>query len=215
MYKRFFVFLFGIFCCGLGIAVSTQANLGTTPISSLPYVLTFILPLSFGTTTFIINMIFLLGQKLILGKDFKRKNYLQILVTLFFGLFVDFGMYISAPFRSDNYFYQIIMLIIGSAILAFGVELEVISDISYVPGEGIVKVIANKTKKEFGKVKLSFDISHCIIAILISCIFLHTIKGLREGTIIAAFLVGIFVCLYNRFLFGRGIFKKEQSKSGD
>lgn len=196
LYKRILLFFIAIFLCGFGIAFSTQAHLGTTSISSLPYVLTFMTPLSFGTTTFIINMIFLLGQILILKKEFKKINYMQIFVTLFFGIFIDMGMHIATLFKLTNYFEQILMLILGSMILALGVTFEVIADILYVPGEGIVKAIAYKLNRNFGKMKRNFDILQCIIAILISIIVLHSIQGIREGTIISAILVGTFVSIY-------------------
>lgn len=201
MIRRILIFIIAIFLCGFGIAVTTQADLGTTPISSLPYVLTFMTPLSFGTTTFIINMIFILTQKIILGKDFKKKDYLQILVTLFFGFFIDLGMHIAAHFRSDNYYEQLIMLVAGSAILALGVTLEVAADVMYVPGEGIVRVIACKIGREFGKIKIYFDVTQCVLAIILSLLVLHSIQGLREGTILSAILVGTFVCWYSKLFY--------------
>lgn len=200
MFIKIFVFIIAIFFCGIGIAVTTQADLGTTPISSLPYVLTFITHLSFGITTFIINILFIIAEVFIMKREFKKKDYLQIFVTVLLGICIDFGMYLSEPFKTTNYFGQILMLVIGTAILAFGVTLEVMADIMYVPGEGIVKAISYKISKDFGKIKIEFDITQCIISIILSLIFLHSIQGLREGTVIAAFLTGLFVSLYYRLL---------------
>lgn len=196
--KRTFLFIIAIFCCGVGIAASTQADLGTTPISSLPYVLTFITPLSFGVTTIIVNLIFIILQLIILKKDFRKIDYFQIIVALFFGIFIDLGMYLTAPFKSEIYINQIILLIIGSAILALGISLEVYVDLLYIPGEGLVKAIAKN--KDFGKTKTIFDISLCILSIIICVIILHKIQGLREGTILSAILVGNFVTVYQNFL---------------
>ena len=89
------------------------------------------------------------------------------------------------------------MLAIGSAILALGVYFEVCANLLYVPGEGLVRAIAFK-KKDFGRIKIIFDIILCILSIIISFIFLHKIQGLREGTILSAILVGSFVCLYQK-----------------
>lgn len=196
--KRIIIFIIAIFCCGLGIAASTQADLGTTPISGLPYVLTFMTPLSFGVTTIIINIVFLIIQILILKKDFRKIDYLQLVVAFFFGAFIDLGMHLTAPFKSNIYIYQVLLLIAGSAILALGVSLEVYANLLYVPGEGVVKAISYKTKKEFGKMKIVFDWSLCIMAIILSYLVLHKLQGLREGTIFSAFLVGGFVCLYRK-----------------
>lgn len=200
MLKRCLIFFAAIFLCGFGIAITTQADLGTTPISSLTYVLTFMTPLSFGVTTFIINMVFIGIQKILLGKNFKKTDYLQIIVTLFFSFFIDLGMHIAGYFKSNNYIEQIVMLVVGSAVLALGVTLEVVADIMYVPGEGVVRAIAYKTGIQFGKIKIFFDVFQCLAAILLSISVLHRIRGLREGTILAAFLVGAFVCLYMKLL---------------
>ena len=37
--KRYLIFLAGLFVNSLGVALITKANLGTSPISSIPYVL--------------------------------------------------------------------------------------------------------------------------------------------------------------------------------
>lgn len=42
--------------------------------------------------------------------------------------------------------------------------------------------------------------SMCIIAIVISLILFQSIKGIREGTIVAALLVGFISRLFNRLL---------------
>lgn len=198
IYKRIFILIVAIFLCGLGIAITTQADLGTTPISSLPYVLTFITPLSFGITTVIINILFIIIQILILKKEFKSFDLLQIFVGLVFGTSIDLGMYLSAPFKTHIYSLQILMLVIGSAVLALGITLECCANILYVPGEGVVKAVAYKTSKEFGKLKIGFDCILCFSAILLSLLILHHINGLREGTVISAFLVGWFICLYHK-----------------
>ena len=195
--KRSFIFIFAVFCCGLGIAASTQADLGTTPISTLPYVLTFITPFSFGVTTIVINICFIILQILIQKKDFRKLDYFQVFVAFLFGSFIEFGMYLTEPFKSDIYINKIILLAIGSAILALGVYFEVCANLLYVPGEGLVRAIAFK-KKDFGRIKIIFDIILCILSIIISFIFLHKIQGLREGTILSAILVGSFVCLYQK-----------------
>lgn len=197
IFKRIIIFILAIFFCGLGIAASTQADLGTTPISSLPYVLTFMTPLSFGVTTIIINVIFLILQILILKKDFRKLDYLQLVVTVFFGVFIDLGMHIVTPFKSDFYINKLLLLTIGSALLALGVTLEVYANLLYVPGEGLVKALSYKNKN-FGKTKIFFDVSLCVLSLILSLAVLNRIQGLREGTIISAILVGSFICLYRQ-----------------
>lgn len=198
--KRIIIFFIALFLTGFGIAIATSADLGTSPIGSLPYVLTFICSLSFGVTTFIVNSFFILFQKLILKKEFQKKDYLQFIVIIFFGAFIDLGMYLSSFFKQTTYTGQFIMLLVGSAILAFGIALEIIADLIYIPGEGAVKAAVRKFNLDFGKAKVSFDVIQCIIAICLGLIFLHKIEGIREGTIISAILVGPLVTVFHNLL---------------
>lgn len=46
----------------LGIALITRADLGTTPISTLPLTLSAVMGVTLGTSTFIINIAFFLSQ---------------------------------------------------------------------------------------------------------------------------------------------------------
>ncbi len=194
--KKILLFLAALFLTALGIAIGTSAYLGTSPIGSFPYVLTFILHLSFGTTTFIVNSFFILFQRVILGREFQKRDYCQFFVIFFFGLFIDLGMHLASFFVSDVYYKQFIMLVLGAAILAFGVALEIIADLIYIPGEGAVRAVSKKFGFEFGKAKLIFDVAQCVIAILLGLVFLHRVEGIREGTVITALMVGPLVSVF-------------------
>ena len=81
---RYAWFILGIVINGFGVAAITKAALGTSPISSVPYVLSLRFPFSLGQFTFIFNMFLILGQWLLLKKDFKPFQFLQIGVTFIF-----------------------------------------------------------------------------------------------------------------------------------
>ena len=49
--KRYIIFLIGLFVNSLGVALITKANLGTSPISSIPYVLSLNYPFTLGNFT--------------------------------------------------------------------------------------------------------------------------------------------------------------------
>lgn len=49
--KRYILFFIGVFINSFGISVITKANLGTSPISSVPYVLSLNFPFSLGEFT--------------------------------------------------------------------------------------------------------------------------------------------------------------------
>lgn len=182
---------------GLGISLTAKSNLGTTPIASVNYVLSLQFPLTFGQFTFLLSMLFLIIEVLLLRKDFAREQYAQVLVVPIFGLFVDLGMYLFSAVNPDVYAAKIITLLIACAILAMGIYLQVVANVLINPGEGVVKIIAEKTGIKFGYIKIMFDSTLAIIAIIISLYFFGTIKGIREGTVISAILVGYFTKIYD------------------
>ena len=90
----------------------------------------------------------------------------------------------------------ILLVIAGSMILAFGICVEVAPDVITVPGEGIVKAIAIASKKEFGSVKICFDLSMIAIASVLSLVFFHGLHGVGIGTVITAFLTDLVICRF-------------------
>lgn len=68
--RRYVLFLFGLFVNSLGIALTTRANLGTSPITSVPYVLSIRFPLSLGMFTLFFSLLLIAIQLIILGKRF-------------------------------------------------------------------------------------------------------------------------------------------------
>ncbi|ACL06756.1 protein of unknown function DUF161 [Desulfatibacillum aliphaticivorans] len=188
--RRMICLAVGLALAGLGVALSTQAGLGTTPISSVPYVLTFLSPLSFGTWTFIFNILFIIGQMILLKKEFRRIQYFQLVVITIFGVFIDVGMYLTEFYVPDAYWKQIVELLLGCFVLAAGITCELAADLIYIPGEGFAQAFCYAKKKEFGLVKVGLDVSLVVAALAISLIGAREILGLREGTVIAAFAVG-------------------------
>ncbi|MDR3602060.1 MAG: cytidylate kinase family protein [Desulfosporosinus sp.] len=192
--KRYFVLIVGLFIMGLGVSIITKSNLGTSPISGIPYVLSLKFPLiTFGEFTFVINLLLVLAQIIILRKNFPKEQFLQVLVSAFFGFFIDFGMFICTFVNPTVYAVKIVVVLLGCIVLALGIYLEVRANVIVNPGEGLVKTIANKTGRRFGTVKIAFDCTLVIIAIIISLFAFGTLKGLREGTIISAILVGSII----------------------
>lgn len=197
---RYIFFILGVLINSFGIALITKATLGTSPISSVPYVLSLKFTPSFGMISFIVNALFIVGQIAILKKEFQPVQFLQILVNVVFSFFIDFSMMILAAFQPEPVLLKIGTLILGCAILGFGISMEVAANVVFVPGEGIVSAISTKVPHKFGNVKICFDATLVLTSLVLSLIFFHGVKGLGIGTIISSFLVGKCVNLWNEHL---------------
>ena len=127
--KRYLLFFVGLFINALGVSLITKASLGTSPISSIPYVLSLKFPLTLGNFTIIFSILLILLQILILRKNFKIENILQIPVSIAFGYFIDLTMYMLFRVNPQNYLVKVIALLVGCMILGFGVYIEVVADV--------------------------------------------------------------------------------------
>ena len=96
--QRYLWFVLGVCINSFGVAFITKAALGTSPISSVPYVLDLELPLSFGETTFAMNLLFIIAQVALLRRDFKPIQLLQVAVNLLFSTLIDVRM--AQPHRA-------------------------------------------------------------------------------------------------------------------
>lgn len=199
--KRFIYFFIGLFIIALGIALSTKSNLGVSTISSVPYVLSQIFTqLTLGQFTIIVQLIFLFIQFLILRKNFRLFDLLQIVSTVIFGYFVDFWVAVIRNIDPPNYAAQWVLCVISMFTIAFGLNIEVRASVTMVASDGLLDTIAKVYHIEFSKVKIAFDCIQVAIAVSISLIFTHSIIGVREGTLAAAIFIGLIVKLYNRYL---------------
>ena len=100
----------------------------------------------------------MLGQILILRKDFKPVQLLQLPLSFLFGWFTDFGMWLVSFIPINNYPMRIVLVVSGVVVLAFGVSLVVTANVIMNSGEAFVKAVADKTGKNFGTVKTIFDV---------------------------------------------------------
>ena len=193
---RYLFFIAGLFVNAFGISLIIKANLGSSPISSLPYTLSLKFPITLGQFTLLLNAVLIAGQIALLKKDFRKEQFLQIPVAILFSFFIDCSMALLSGFTPAGYASQILSLVTGCAILGLGV----IANVVMLSGEAFVKAITLRTGKEFGITKIGFDTTLALLACAASLLLAGTIEGVREGTIIAALIVGLFARFFNRRL---------------
>lgn len=195
---RLLWFAFGIVLNSFGIALITKAALGTSPISSVPLVLSDQFPLTFGQFTFVMNTLFILAQALLLRKDFHPVQLLQMLVNVVFSAGIDVSMgFLSWLQPAGDPLVEGVALVVGCSTLALGISIEVASDTLLVPGEGAVKAISQTLGVRFGSVKVAFDLSLVCLAACLSFFFSMPFDGLGLGTLVSALAVGRIVNVFN------------------
>lgn len=205
IFKRYALFIISLFFSALGVAFTKHGELGVSPISSVANIMSYKFSfLTMGTWLIIWNCILILGQIVILKKDFQLIQLLQVPLSFLFGYFTDFGLWCVSFIPADFYPFRLMMVIVGIIILGFGISLSVIANVIMNSGEAFVKAVSDITKRNFGNVKIAFDIICVVLSIILSLIFFDlSVVGTREGTVISALFTGITVKFFTRNLRSR------------
>ena len=207
MAKCVLVYCLGLFIMAMGVSFSGTADLGMSPVNSIPYVLSEIFTaLSMGTWIIIIFSLYILIQFVIFGRDFQPWRILQLICTTLFGYFTDFTNFLADCFLPDPaqmpfspavvYGVRLLYLFISMVLIALGILFYLAPNLISLPGEDIMQVIAHKLDKPLPVIKMCFDCTVSLIALAISLAYFRQFHGIREGTVIAAFGVGKILGLY-------------------
>lgn len=198
--RRYLLLLAGLAIMAFGVAFSIKPSLGTSPISSVPYVVSLFAPLTVGTATIIMHCVFILLQILILRKKYHPIQLMQLPVAFFFGYLTDFGVWAVQGITCDHYLQQWLVCLIGIFLVAVGVSLEVKAGVVVLAGEGVVLAICKVLPVKFGYMKVGFDVTLVAIACVLSFVFTGRLQGVREGTVAAALLVGLIAKQFGKML---------------
>lgn len=188
--SRFIFLCLGLTIMAFGVAFSIKADLGISPISTVPYVTSVFSGLSVGTTTIIMNFMFVLIQIAILRRQYDWFQLLQFPAAILFGTMIDVAEYLLRNISLANYMQEWLFCIIGIVLIALGISMEVMADLITTAGEGIVLAICQVTPFKFGNVKMTFDITLVCISVILSILFIGKLTGVREGTLAAMIFVG-------------------------
>jgi uncharacterized membrane protein YczE len=196
--KKLSIFLLGLYLMSIGVVFSVNANLGVSPISCVPYIYDLASPLTLGQTTIILNIMLIFLQIILLRKAYKPFQLIQFPIVFLFGLFIDMNVRVFHGMVAHDYPTELLLCLLSCLILGFGVFLEVKASLTFLPGEGLALAISDTFNVEFDKAKIGTDTSLVIIGIISSFVIMSSVEGIREGTMIAALLVGFTVRMYNR-----------------
>lgn len=201
--KRYALCVIGLFITALGVAFTRVADLGVSQVSSVANVLSCKFDFfTLGNWLICWNCLLIVLQILILRRKFQiRQLFLQLIFSFMFGYFTDFGVWLFGALKPESYIIKIIVVLAGAAIVAFGIAFNVIAEAVMNCGEAFVKAITDTIHKNFGHIKIAFDVS-CVVAtvILSLCLFNGQLVGVREGTVIAAVITGFIINFFVRLM---------------
>jgi len=197
---RALLFNSGLVAMAFGIILTINSGLGVSPVTSLPFMVSLVTGVQLGVCIAAIFSSFILIQIAMLGKEFRYFRLLQIVVSAMFGYFVAFAGAIIGDFSMTTYAGQICMLMIGIMLLSCGLAMSVEAKFVNMPAEELVLVTAYKFRTTFHRAKILWDCAIVATSITISLVFMGKLQGVREGTVIAALLVGKLIPIMRKII---------------
>lgn len=198
--SRTILFVISLFIIALGVALITRANLGTSPAACPPYVLSLTpgSPLTMGTYMCCMQVMFVLAQIAILRRQFEPFQLFQFAASFLFGFYTDLAMMVTAWLPVGTYMLSWLWLIVGCAVMGAGIVLEIQASLLLLPGEGVVAAISKIGRWQFHTIKIINDVVMTLTGVILAWVMIGGIEGVREGTVVSAFLVGFMVKLFKR-----------------
>ena len=206
---RYTLFLFGLFIASMGVAFSTKAGLGTSPVASVPYSVSLVCPVfTLGGWLNLLSLLQITVQVLLMGKKCKPLEIIiQTVLAFAYGYMTDFSCLLIKGIEADTYTKQLAYMLLGCIILAFGIWIQLKGAVAMLPGEAMNRTISMVTGKKYENVKIFFDVFYIAIAAIICLVFIGRLEGVREGSIFAAIMVGNIIKVYN-FIYRKVIERK-------
>ena len=198
LFRRIIIYLAGIIILAFGITLNTKTGLGVSPIVSVAYCISVLTGINFGTMTFFYYVFLVFLQILLLRKDFKVWQLLQVAASLFTSVFIDlFDRFLP---MADNIPLRIGALMFAIIFTGLGASMTVSMKIVPNPADGFANALGQKLKRGFGFGKNVFDLSSIIISLIIGWIACGSLLGIGIGTIVAMIFTGRVVAFCQRRL---------------
>ena len=198
--RRYMLFLIGLFVASMGVALSTKAGLGTSPVASVPYSVSLLSSLlTFGGWLNLWSVIQITVQVLLLRRNCDPVEILiQTVLAFVYGYLTNFSCFLIRGMQVNSYAAQFVCMLAGCLVLGIGIWIQFKGQVAMLPGEAMNRAIGYVTKWKYENIKIFFDVFYIVISAIIGFAFLGGLKGVREGSIIAALLIGniIKVCNY-------------------
>ncbi len=200
--------LLSLWIMTLGVAFCVRSHLGSSVISVLPYVFEtagkqgLVPTLTIGQYTYIMNAVLVIGQILVLRKQFEWVQLFQLLVGFVFGVLIDINMVLTTWLQPHALAWQALAQLVGCTILGFGIALEVRCGSVTMPGEGFPVAISRITGIEFPKIKVGVDTTLVGLGIIVCILFFGSWQWyiVGFGTLFAMFYVGYAVRILGKHL---------------
>lgn len=193
-------------------ALGLKAAIGVGPFEAMQQSINYVTGIKIGTISIYFNLVFIGVQFLILKKEFKVKQILQIFTSFLVGIIINFALYEVYTFQIDSYWVKVVMILFAYIWCPFVFGIIMCLDIVTLPVEGVCMVLSKKFHVEFGKMRFAADAVFLSTSVLIS-VLAGVDFAAREGTLIGLLmygpLMGVFMKIQKPILSKLGYIEEE------
>ena len=141
---RYALFLIGLFVASLGVAFSTKAGLGTSPVASVPYSISIVTSImSFGWWLNLWSVLQIIIQIVLLRRSCKPLEIvIQTVLAFVYGYLTDFSCGLLSAISPSNYPEQVFWMLVGCVVLAMGIWIQYKGGVAMLPGEAMNRILS-------------------------------------------------------------------------
>ncbi|MCQ2416299.1 MAG: DUF6198 family protein [Oscillospiraceae bacterium] len=198
--RSYGLFLIGLFIAAMGVALSAKAGLGTSPVASVPYSVSLVNhTITFGWWLNIWSVLQIATEVILLRSKCKPSEIvIQTILAFVYGYLTDFSCSLLKNIHVESYGAQLLFMLLSCVVLGVGIWIQFLGNVAMLPGEAMNRAIAQVTGRRYENIKILFDVLYIAAAAVICFLFVGSLKGVREGSIIAAVLIGNIIKCCNR-----------------
>ncbi|NEW65719.1 YitT family protein [Carnobacteriaceae bacterium zg-84] len=182
---NFLLTILSVVFLGIGVSFSVKADIGLGSIDAFNLSWSYLTGYDIGTMTTVTNMMCVFLQILILRKNFRVRQFLQIPVSFVLGISISMILtYVLSHITITHYPFQLILAVIGYIIAAISVGCMIALNCVSSPIEALGLVLCEKGNFNFRRFRQWYDV--CLVGFaIIVCSILQEALPIREGTIIS------------------------------
>ena len=199
-FRRLLVTVIGYFFLAFGVVLIVKSDLGIAPVNAISFVMSIIFTADLGLMTAIIYTIYILLQLAILRKDFRFTSFLQLPMNFIFSFFLSLCMRIFTFQAPQMYVLRLLCHLSAVVIVSFGICIYLRARLPPLPPEGFILAVKQKSRMKLQNIKVTFDFTIMIIALIFSLVAAGRIIGMREGTFISMLAIGKTLGFFSKYL---------------
>lgn len=196
MIKKSIITIVGVIIVGFGVSMSLKGAIGVGAWDAFGQTISLMTGIKVGYLSIMLNISCVVAQILILRKEFKIIQILQIGLAIVLGVVINFFFYtVLSSVVINQYYISFIFAVVGIVICAFGVSMVMAINLCPLPLEGLCNAISKKINYPFGKIRQLVDVISIVVILLMAVIFKLELM-VREGTVIGMLIFGPLLTIF-------------------